>query len=420
MLATVHADAAAAFPAVRVLATTEVTWLALGGAALGVSIVAIAIALGAVFRLRPSAAAPERDEEFFYEQQLAQFETESRYLREAAASNEAEAARLRRRLELADLLDLDAILNRTLELLVSVPGVAAAAILFRMGDDPEADEEPLVAALGLDAAEIAAHPLAWPPYRPTANRVMLTYQYPDEDAGAIRGAAVFPLSGDQPARGSVAAFWRGNQAPSESGLDLIDEISRGSAPAIERARLYRSALSQAELDALTQLYNRHYFHELLEREIARTHRYGRRLSIAVLDIDDFKALNERLGHLAADAILAEIGASIRAAVRASDIACRIGGDEFGVVLPESSSGDGEQLYHRIQIALRSTSLREAIGLSAGIAELRSEDDATTFFERADNALFQAKRLGRNQCVNGEGEPVTSDQAASYAQELRPE
>src|SRR5204863_6927856 len=105
------------------------------------------------------------------------------------------------------------------------------------------------------------------------------------------------------------------------------------------------------LDALTSLHNRRYFHETLGREVARAHRYDRRLALILLDLDDFKVVNDRIGHLAGDAVLAEIAERVREVVRSADIACRVGGDEFAVILPESELEDGDQLYRRIQAAV---------------------------------------------------------------------
>ena len=94
---------------------------------------------------------------------------------------------------------------------------------------------------------------------------------------------------------------------------------------------------------------------------------------------------------------------VRSVVRGADIACRVGGDEFSVILPESTVGDAEQLYRRLQFAgsPRPTGAADRLHLSAGIAELTPEDDAGSFFERADEALFRAKETGKAQAVAAE-------------------
>jgi two-component system cell cycle response regulator len=152
---------------------------------------------------------------------------------------------------------------------------------------------------------------------------------------------------------------------------------------------------------LTGLHNRRYFHETLARECARAHRYERKLALIVFDLDDFKEINDRIGHLAGDTVLAEAAERVRSVVRTADIACRVGGDEFAVILPESSLDDADQLYRRIQNAISSRPLEQGgnLYLSAGVAELRAEDDPVSFFQRADDALYRAKEAGKGRVVS---------------------
>src|SRR2546430_12724859 len=126
-----------------------------------------------------------------------------------------------------------------------------------------------------------------------------------------------------------------------------ESVGVRAALAIETARRFREARQLADLDSLTGLHNRRYCNEVLARECNRAHRYGRRLALIVLDLDDFKAVNDRIGHLAGDAALAEAAGRLRQVVRSADIACRVGGDEFAIVLPESGLSDAEQLFRRI-------------------------------------------------------------------------
>jgi diguanylate cyclase (GGDEF)-like protein len=146
-----------------------------------------------------------------------------------------------------------------------------------------------------------------------------------------------------------------------------------------RTRSFREARQLADLDALTGLHNRRFFHETLAREVARAHRYERQLALIVFDLDDFKVVNDKIGHLAGDSVLAEAAERIRSVVRSADVACRVGGDEFGVILPESTLEDADQLYRRIQHAVSSRPIGQAgtLYLSAGVAELRPADDAVS-------------------------------------------
>ncbi len=174
-------------------------------------------------------------------------------------------------------------------------------------------------------------------------------------------------------------------------------------PAIENARRYGEARKQAETDALTGLYNQRYFHETLRREVLRAQRYERNLALILFDVDDFKSINDQVGHLAGDRVLAQAADRLREAVRSVDVACRIGGDEFAVILPESSAVDAEQLYRRVQSSMRGTALGaddERLRLSAGIAEIQHGDTAAGLFERADGALYRAKDLGKDRADVG--------------------
>src|SRR5438477_244489 len=112
---------------------------------------------------------------------------------------------------------------------------------------------------------------------------------------------------------------------------------------------------------------------------------SRRLALVIVDLDDFKAVNEQIGHLAGDGVLAEAAERIRGVVRTSDIACRVGGDEFAVILPESGIGQADQLYRRIQAVVSGRPIGHIarLDVSAGVAELSEGDDGQTLFERAD-------------------------------------
>jgi diguanylate cyclase (GGDEF)-like protein len=166
----------------------------------------------------------------------------------------------------------------------------------------------------------------------------------------------------------------------------------------ELERELHRARELADLDSLTALHNRRFFHDALAREVARAHRYERALALIVLDLDDFKAINDRVGHLGGDAVLADTAACIREVVRATDIACRVGGDELAIILPESTAADAERLYHRLREGLASRAVGGVgpVSVSAGVAEVLPKDDSLVFFARADDALYRAKAGGKGQ------------------------
>src|SRR2546421_394259 len=190
----------------------------------------------------------------------------------------------------------------------------------------------------------------------------------------IHSGLAVPLAVDTGERiGYLAIFTRATRREwSDDDLRELEELARRAGPAIENARRFREARQLADLDALTGLHNRRYFHETLAREVARAHRYGRELALVVFDLDDFKAINDRIGHLAGDAVLAETAERVKDVVRSADIACRVGGDEFAVILPESKTGDADQLYHRLLGAVGSRPVGQAgrLSVSAGLAGLR--------------------------------------------------
>jgi diguanylate cyclase (GGDEF)-like protein len=298
-------------------------------------------------------------------------------------------------------IDLDNVLAKTLEASAALPLVDAAMVVV-----PQEENGPVIATLGMTTEEAARQPIASPPGGREARAIEISYRYgPDKaegDGELIRGGLVIPLRADsEDSIGTLAVFWRdAEREPSDDEVTALEDLASNAGPAIENARRFRDARKLADLDALTNLHNRRYFHDTLAREVARAQRYDRRLALLVFDIDDFKAINERVGHLSGDSVLAQLAERVRSVVRGADIACRVGGDEFGVILPESTLADAEQLYRRLQFAVstRPTGAADRLHLSAGIAELAPEDDAVSFFERADEALFRAKETGKGQAV----------------------
>src|SRR5882724_7797116 len=305
--------------------------------------------------------------------------------------------------ELAGSIDLDEVLSRTLEAAGALEDADAALIML---PDP-AGGKPLVATLGLSVEEAERHAITGPPDGRLARSITMSYTYPELERtnpgeAVIHAGLAVPLPGDNLTLGYLTVFTR--KKGHEYGDDdvrQLETLALRAGPAIENARRFREARQLADLDALTGLHNRRYFHETLARECSRAHRYERKLSLVVFDLDDFKEINDRIGHLAGDTVLAEAAERVRDVVRTADIACRVGGDEFAVILPESSLEDADQLYRRIQNAISSRPLGQGgkLFLSAGVAELRAEDDPVAFFQRADDALYRAKEAGKGRVVS---------------------
>jgi diguanylate cyclase (GGDEF)-like protein len=326
-----------------------------------------------------------------------------RELSEALERAQEEGRRNRFLGALGASIDLDEVLSRTLEAGGAIPGVDAALVSIRDGAS-----EPIVATMGLSAEEAERQVISGPPNGHEARAISITYQYPPAFGGAelVHSGLAVPVPAETGPLGFIAVYSRSESHRFEEELIReLEELAKRAGPAIENARRFREARQLADLDALTGLHNRRYFHETLAREVARAQRYGRRLALIVFDLDDFKAINDRIGHLSGDAVLAETAERVRDVVRSADIACRVGGDEFSVILPESTGADADQLYHRLRGAVSSRAVGQAgrLFVSAGITELLPDDDPTSFFERADEALYRAKELGKGQAVEA-GKP----------------
>jgi diguanylate cyclase (GGDEF)-like protein len=389
------------------LAQETATWIAVG-LAVGAAVLALVLA-GVVVAILARRRTPRQEMERLVEQSGSRFDEVLRDLTEALDRAREEGRRSRQLSEIAASIDLDSVLSRALELAAGLPGVDAALIVLPAPESGPG-KEPLIAALGMSSEEAARQPVTGPPDGRGARAIRIGYSYSaeqiKENGELVRGGLAVPLRDDEGEQiGTLAVFWRGrDHEPSDEDVGQLEDLARSAGPAVENARRFREARQLADLDALTNLHNRRYFHETLAREASRAHRYDRRLALVVFDIDDFKAINDQVGHLAGDAVLAAVAERVRSVVRAADIACRVGGDEFAVILPESTTADAEQLYRRVQFAVASRPVGpfERLHLSAGIAELRPDDDGTTFFERADEALYRAKESGKGQFVAADG------------------
>lgn len=156
---------------------------------------------------------------------------------------------------------------------------------------------------------------------------------------------------------------------------------------------------RAMIDSLTNLYNRATFFELVDREISISKRYNRHLAFLMLDLDNFKLLNDELGHLAGDKYLRTFGNFLISNSRESDVVGRLGGDEFAILLPETTLKHANEAAKRLQANFETNSeLQKApvtIGLSIGIAQ-DGKHNATQLYNKADGALIRAKKRGINQ------------------------
>ena len=212
-----------------------------------------------------------------------------------------------------------------------------------------------------------------------------------------------PIPGESGPVGFMSVFSRSAVHTFADGdRETLEDLAERAGPAIDNARRFREARQLADLDALTGLHNRRYFHETLGREVARAHRYGRRLALVVFDLDDFKAINDRIGHLAGDAVLAEVAERVRSVVRSADIACRVGGDEFGIILPESTLADAEQLSRRMQQAVASRRLQTSASCLSPGRRTCGRGTTARLLQACRRRLYQAKEGGKADVVAAAG------------------
>ncbi|HYJ78944.1 MAG TPA: sensor domain-containing diguanylate cyclase, partial [Longimicrobiaceae bacterium] len=184
-------------------------------------------------------------------------------------------------------------------------------------------------------------------------------------------------------------------------LALLRALADSSAIALRNAELLDRLRAQATIDPLTGCHNRRGFDEILGVEFARSRRYGRPLTLVLLDIDHFKMVNDEFGHEVGDHALQRIGRAVRHTFRTTDSACRYGGEEFALVFPETGKEEGMRLAERLRVLISSlppnSEVPRALTASFGVASYPDDArDSTDLIRAADRALYQAKASGRDR------------------------
>jgi diguanylate cyclase (GGDEF)-like protein len=192
----------------------------------------------------------------------------------------------------------------------------------------------------------------------------------------------------------VAAF-------THSDIRLLTPFVSGLALLIDNQQKTKQLREQATRDGLTGFFNRRMMDEMVPRELQRAARYHRDMSLAMLDLDDFKVVNDTLGHEEGDRLLRVFAACIRRIVRTSDLVYRYGGDEFLLLLPETAREQADEVLKRLDRALcpELTTTLGRVTFSAGIASYVSDASAEDLVKLADDRLYQSKRLGKGHITS---------------------
>jgi diguanylate cyclase (GGDEF)-like protein len=197
---------------------------------------------------------------------------------------------------------------------------------------------------------------------------------------------------------------------SEAKRRLVTTVAEHVALGLANVRLREVLRSQSIRDPLTGLFNRRYMEETLEREVRRAQRAGRPMAVLMLDLDHFKRVNDDFDHDAGDALLREIGAALLRNLRREDVACRFGGEEFVLVLPEASLADAERRAEELRSEIKRLRVSDKgrllgpVTISIGLAAYPEHGLAgDALLHAADAALYRAKREGRDRVVIAEAE-----------------
>ncbi|MGI4818603.1 MAG: PleD family two-component system response regulator [Janthinobacterium lividum] len=193
--------------------------------------------------------------------------------------------------------------------------------------------------------------------------------------------------------------------PDELSVRVVTQVKRKRYTDFLRERLERN-LEAAVTDVLTGLHNRRYMASQLQSMLARANRGGEAISVLIIDLDHFKSINDSFGHDVGDEVLREFAVRLATNVRAVDLPCRLGGEEFVVVMPGTSLEDAQRIAERIRRDISSEPFRALAGkapldvtVSVGVASSVDGDTPETLLKRADQGVYEAKDRGRNTVVS---------------------
>jgi len=216
----------------------------------------------------------------------------------------------------------------------------------------------------------------------------------------MRGLIMLPLVAKGAAIGIAEITSVGRPTDEPGRITLARTMAHEAAMALENARVHEAARNLADRDPLTGYFNHRYLHERLSEEVVRAVRTRRPLSVVMVDLDDFKLVNDTFGHVYGDRVLVYVAATMRAGLRGSDVAARYGGDEFAVILPETTVHEAAGVAERILATFRAHPFTSdgrsplPVGTSIGIATYPGDGrTATELIAAADAGLYAAKAEG---------------------------
>jgi diguanylate cyclase (GGDEF)-like protein len=281
------------------------------------------------------------------------------------------------------------------------------------------------------ACSITKCPAAWVSLKDAEGNETVAAAFGPKDMLPAVGETPQTPSADEPrhieqvtleARGEkIGNLWLLRAADDDEGPDLVHAVGAQLATAIDNTRRYEEVLKLAERDPLTGLLNHRAIHQRLAIEGRRSQQQGGRLSVVMIDLDDFKLLNDTYGHPAGDRVLSQVSDTIRSVLRQSDLAGRVGGDEMMLVLPDTDRAGAVQLAERLREELRASPFvadkgREIpLRLSLGIATYPADADTLTgLVTVADASLYASKQKGGDTIT----EPGTPEEPAAEPPGLR--
>ncbi len=217
----------------------------------------------------------------------------------------------------------------------------------------------------------------------------IRYTHADGAPDAVRSGLAVPVIHGTREHGLLAVYSTRDDAFGAEAAATLEAVARRAGPAVTNAISYLEQTERAATDELTQLLNRRGYNETLYREMRRARRTGRPLSLVLIDLDHFGEINKVYDWATGDAVLQEFAATLRQTVRATDIPCRRGGEEFGVILPETARDDALRLCHRLAFSVGAQRFPGvgSLTFSAGVAEMQPDDDP----DEADPANPRAQR-----------------------------